>query len=55
VSVETVLLDVTDAAACERVVGELRPWGLVNNAGYSLTGAVEDVRTTRRASSSRRW
>jgi len=43
VSVETVLLDVTDAAACERVVGELRPWGLVNNAGYSLTGAVEDV------------
>ena len=42
-SVETVLLDVTDAAACERVVGELRPWGLVNNAGYSLTGAVEDV------------
>jgi NAD(P)-dependent dehydrogenase (short-subunit alcohol dehydrogenase family) len=43
VSVETVLFDVTDAAACERVVGELRPWGLVNNAGYSLTGAVEDV------------
>ena len=43
VSVETVLLDVTDAAACERVIDELRPWGLVNNAGYSLTGAVEDV------------
>src|SRR6185503_7322619 len=43
VFVETVLLDVTDAAACERVIDELRPWGLVNNAGYSLTGAVEDV------------
>jgi NAD(P)-dependent dehydrogenase (short-subunit alcohol dehydrogenase family) len=43
VSVETVLLDVTDAAACERVIDDLRPWGLVNNAGSSLTGAVEDV------------
>jgi NAD(P)-dependent dehydrogenase (short-subunit alcohol dehydrogenase family) len=43
VSVETVLLDVTDAAACERVIDDVRPWGLINNAGYSLTGAVEDV------------
>jgi NAD(P)-dependent dehydrogenase (short-subunit alcohol dehydrogenase family) len=43
VEVHTVLLDVTDAAACRRVVGRLRPWGLVNNAGASFTGAVEDV------------
>lgn len=43
VEVETVLLDVTDAAACERVVGDLELYGLVNNAGYALTGAVEDV------------
>jgi NAD(P)-dependent dehydrogenase (short-subunit alcohol dehydrogenase family) len=41
--VETVLLDVTDADACRRVVDELRPTVLVNNAGYSITGAVEDV------------
>jgi NAD(P)-dependent dehydrogenase (short-subunit alcohol dehydrogenase family) len=44
VEVETVLLDVTDPAACERVVQGLPPlYGLVNNAGYALTGAIEDV------------
>src|SRR3954466_11152903 len=43
VEAETVLLDVTDTDACARVVGELRPYGIVNNAGYGLTGAVEDV------------
>jgi NAD(P)-dependent dehydrogenase (short-subunit alcohol dehydrogenase family) len=43
VAVETRLLDVTDAAACERVIDEVRPWGLVNNAGYGSVGAVEDV------------
>ncbi|MEN8159050.1 MAG: SDR family oxidoreductase [Myxococcota bacterium] len=44
VSIETVLLDVTDAAACEEVVGAVGPlYGLVNNAGYGGTGAVEDV------------
>ncbi|HAS09793.1 MAG TPA: oxidoreductase [Acidimicrobiaceae bacterium] len=44
VEVETVLLDVTDAAACERVMAELGTLhGLVNNAGYGLTGAIEDV------------
>ncbi|MGZ4677461.1 MAG: SDR family oxidoreductase [Acidimicrobiia bacterium] len=43
VAVETVLLDVTDAEACAQVVDELRPYGLVNNAGYSITGAIEDV------------
>lgn len=44
VTVETVLLDVTDAEACTRVISGLPPlYGLVNNAGYALTGAIEDV------------
>jgi NAD(P)-dependent dehydrogenase (short-subunit alcohol dehydrogenase family) len=43
VEVETVLLDVTDAEACACVVDELRPWGIVNNAGLPATGAIEDV------------
>lgn len=43
VEVETVLLDVADAEQCEAVVPGLGLWGLVNNAGYGMTGAVEDV------------
>jgi NAD(P)-dependent dehydrogenase (short-subunit alcohol dehydrogenase family) len=43
VEVETALLDVTDAEACEEVVGGLHLYGLVNNAGYGTVGAVEDV------------
>ena len=43
VEVETVLLDVTDAEGCERVVGELTPDAIVNNAGVTNLGAVEDV------------
>ena len=44
VEVETAVLDVTDAAGCEKVMGAIGPlFGLVNNAGYGLTGAVEDV------------
>jgi len=43
VEVHTVLLDVTDADRCAAVVADLSPYALVNNAGYSLTGAVEDV------------
>lgn len=44
VEVETVLLDVTDAEQCRAVIHELPAlFGLVNNAGYGLTGAVEDV------------
>jgi NAD(P)-dependent dehydrogenase (short-subunit alcohol dehydrogenase family) len=44
VQVETVRLDVGDEIACEEVVAALGPvYGLVNNAGYGLTGAVEDV------------
>lgn len=44
VEVETRILDVTDADGCEQLmhdVGTLH--GLVNNAGYGMTGAVEDV------------
>lgn len=43
VEVETVQLDVNDAKACARVIGSLRPDGLVNNAGFGSVGAVEDV------------
>jgi NAD(P)-dependent dehydrogenase (short-subunit alcohol dehydrogenase family) len=43
VTVETVVLDVTDAEGCRSVVEALRPWALVNNAGYSGVGAIEDV------------
>lgn len=41
--VRTVLLDVTDPEACARVIGDLRPFGLVNNAGRPVAGAIEDV------------
>jgi NAD(P)-dependent dehydrogenase (short-subunit alcohol dehydrogenase family) len=41
--VATVILDVTDAGRCAEVINELRPWGLVNNAGYGGLGAIEDV------------
>lgn len=43
VSVTTDLLDVADAEVCDEVIARHRPWGLVNNAGYSAMGAVEDV------------
>jgi short-subunit dehydrogenase len=41
--VEVAVLDVTDAAASEAVVGRVQPWGLVNNAGYMNVGRVVDV------------
>lgn len=43
VKVRTVMLDVTDVTQCERVIDELKPYGLVNNAGVSASGAIEDV------------
>lgn len=43
VEVETVLLDVTDADRCLEVVHQLQPFGLVNNAGYPIVGAVEEI------------
>ena len=43
VEVETRLCDVTDAEACEAALDGLDLYGLVNNAGYGLTGAIEDV------------
>jgi NAD(P)-dependent dehydrogenase (short-subunit alcohol dehydrogenase family) len=43
VRVETVLLDVTNAMRCAEVVNRVRPWAIVNNAGYSGVGAIEDV------------
>jgi NAD(P)-dependent dehydrogenase (short-subunit alcohol dehydrogenase family) len=44
VTVETVLLDVTDAHACEDVMDDIGDlYGVINNAGFGLTGAVEDV------------
>ena len=43
VEVETAILDVTDAAAATEIVDRYRPYAVVNNAGYSITGAIEDV------------
>ena len=43
VKVRTVLLDVTQADECKRVVAALKPYGLVNNAGVAASGAIEDV------------
>lgn len=43
VEVTTEQLDVTDAEGCARVIDAHRPWGLVNNAGFGTTGAIEDV------------
>lgn len=43
VQVETVEFDVTDAEASADAVRRLSPYGLVNNAGYGLTAAVEDT------------
>jgi len=43
VDVDTILLDVTDPGRCARVIDDLRPYAVVNNAGVSNLGAVEDV------------
>jgi NAD(P)-dependent dehydrogenase (short-subunit alcohol dehydrogenase family) len=43
VEVETTILDVTHASDAADLIDRYRPHGLVNNAGYSITGAIEDV------------
>lgn len=43
VKVRTVTLDVTNAEQCAAVIGDLKPFGLVNNAGVPASGAIEDV------------
>ena len=42
VDVATVILDVADTGRCKRVIDDLRPYAVVNNAGISNLGAVED-------------
>src|SRR5437764_6528322 len=41
VEVETVLLDVVEPQQCEEVMAGLDLFGLVNNAGYGVAGAIE--------------
>lgn len=43
VVVDTVVLDVTDEAACREVVERFEPYAVVNNAGLPVTGAIEDI------------
>ena len=43
VEVETVILDIDDADSCERVIDEVRPDVLVNNAGWLVYAPVELV------------
>ena len=43
VAVDTLLLDIADAEQSRRVIDDLRPLGLVNNAGYMHYSACEDT------------
>lgn len=43
VKVGIVLMDVTNAADCRRVIQQLKPYSIVNNAGFPAVGAMEDV------------
>src|SRR5690349_3623471 len=43
VTVETVILDINDAAGCEKVIEAVQPDALVNNAGYLVYAPVELV------------
>jgi NAD(P)-dependent dehydrogenase (short-subunit alcohol dehydrogenase family) len=37
------MLDVTNPDACARVIDEIRPWALINNAGFPAMGSIEDT------------
>lgn len=43
VTVQTELLEVTDALGCAEVIARRRPYALVNNAGINAVAAVEDT------------
>jgi len=43
VEIDTVVLDVADEDACERLVADRELYGLVNNAGFYNVGTIEDV------------
>ena len=43
VEIDTRILDITDADACAAVVSEIEPDVLVNNAGYMVYAAIEEV------------
>lgn len=43
VTVESEILDVTDPDACAEIISRFELYALVNNAGYTNTGAVEDT------------
>jgi len=47
------MLDVTYAQQSERVVNDIKPYSLVNNAGVSASGAIEYVGAFDREPSSR--
>jgi NAD(P)-dependent dehydrogenase (short-subunit alcohol dehydrogenase family) len=41
--IETEVVELTDADACRLLIEQHRPWGIVNNAGFAMAGAIEDV------------
>lgn len=43
VGLETAVLEITEAAACERLIERYQPYGLVNNAGINEVAAIEDT------------
>ena len=46
VKVQAVMLDVTNVDECRAAIHDLKPYGLINNAGVAASGAVEDVSDT---------